>query len=185
MIVIVIPAKGGSTRLPNKNMCLINGKPMLEYSIEQARQSVRADKIYVSTDSDAIEAFAKEQGVPVIRRPEELGGETPIIEVYRHALAHMDEKDDVDTLVGLQPDHPDRDVTIDEALQIFFDEKADHLASTEADGTKNGSHYILSRHYLDTDEARKKVMIVDDCTNVHFEADLEQASKRLAKRDAE
>ena len=56
------------------------------------------------------------------------------------------------------------------------------LASTEADGTKNGAHYVLSRHFVDTGDARKKVSIVDDCTNIHFEKDLLRAAERLAVR---
>jgi CMP-N-acetylneuraminic acid synthetase len=85
MIVIVIPAKGASNRLPNKNMTPINGRPMLDYAIEGALASKRAAAVYVSTDSDAIAAHAAACGIKVIRRPESLGGEVPIIEVYRHA----------------------------------------------------------------------------------------------------
>ncbi len=56
--------------------------------------------------------------------------------------------------------------------------------STQADGTKNGAHYVLSRHYLETGESRKDVTLVDDCTNIHYPADLERAAARLAARKA-
>ena len=93
MIVIVIPAKGGSNRLPNKNMAPINGRPMIDYAIDDALASRRAAAVYVSTDSDAIAAFAASRNIPVLRRPETLGGEVPIIDVYRHALAVDDTGD--------------------------------------------------------------------------------------------
>ena len=69
MLIVVIPAKGGSSRLPNKNMVLLNDRPMLDYTVDDAKASRRADAIYVSTDSDAIAAHAIELGVEVIRRP--------------------------------------------------------------------------------------------------------------------
>jgi hypothetical protein len=119
-----------------------------------------------------------------VRRPESLGGEVPIIEVYRHALTNIPERDKVSVLVGLQPDHPDRNLSVDEAIAAFEREGADVLASAEADGTKNGAHYVLSRHFVDTGEARKKVTITDDCTNVHFQHDLARAEARLGQRKA-
>jgi CMP-N-acetylneuraminic acid synthetase len=184
MIIAVIPAKGGSTRLPNKNMTLVNGRPMLDYAIDDAQASKRVDRIYVSTDSDAIATHAQTRGVAVIRRPESLGGDVPIIEVYRHALANMAERDSVRTIVGLQPDHPDRDVSIDDSIARFEQAKADVLNSTDAKGVKNGAHYVLSRHFVDTDSARQTVTIVDDCTNIHFDSDVKLASDRLAARKA-
>lgn len=182
MIIIVIPAKGASTRLPNKNMTPVNGRPMLDYAIDDALASRRADAVYVSTDDDAITAYAQGRSIAVIRRPESLGGDVPIIEVYRHALANIDDGDRVTIVVGLQPDHPDRDISVDETLATFEEAQADVLNSTEADGTKNGAHYVLSRHFVDSGEARQTVTVVDDCTNVHFEADLERATARLAER---
>ena len=183
MIVIIIPAKGASTRLPNKNMSIINGRPMLDYAIDDALASKRADAIYVSTDSNSIAEHAERRGISVIRRPESLGGEVPIIEVYRHAFAKVPNHHKISTIIGLQPDHPDRDVSVDDALARFEGAEADVLNSTEADGTKNGAHFIISRHFVDTDEARKKIRIVDDCTNVHFSEDLERAARRLTARN--
>jgi CMP-N-acetylneuraminic acid synthetase len=181
MIVIIIPAKGGSTRLPNKNMTSVNGRPLIDYSIDAALQCECCNKTFVSTDSDVIADHARSRGVNVIMRSENLGGEVPIIEVYRHALANMD-SDGIETLIGLQPDHPDRDVSIDEAYQTFKEAEADVLFSTEADGTKNGAHYVLSRHFVDSGENRKDVGIIDDCTNIHYQDDVDRASKRLAER---
>lgn len=182
MIVIVIPAKGKSGRLPNKNMLAVNGRPMIDYTIDDALKSRRADRIYVSTDSDAIATHAAGRGIPVIRRPESLGGDVPILDVYRHAIANMEGGDGVDVLVGLQPDHPDRDIGVDESLAVFFENGVDRVMSKQADGTKNGAHYVLSRHFLDSGESRKDVTIVDDCTNIHYEDEVRRAEERLALR---
>ena len=182
MIVAIIPAKGGSRRLPNKNMAPINGRPMIDYSIQAARGSRRIDRLYVSTDSDEIAAHAQAEGVAVIRRPTSLGGDVPLAEVLSHALENMPQGDEVSVLVCLQPDHPDREIGVDEVLDIFLREQADRLTCTDARGTKNGAHYVLSRHFLITGESRKDTVIVDDCTNIHYEAELEIAAERLAAR---
>lgn len=68
-VAAVIPARGGSKRLPGKNMALLQGKPLLQWTIEAARAAHSLDAIYVSTDSNEIAAFAVEAGVDVIRRP--------------------------------------------------------------------------------------------------------------------
>ena len=109
----------------------------------------------------------------------------PIIEVYRHALANIPEGEKVSIVVGLQPDHPDRDLSVDETIAIFEREEVDVLASAESNGTKNGAHYVLSRYFVDTGEARKKVTVTDDCTNVHFQGDLGARKRGLrnANRD--
>ena len=181
MIVIIIPAKGGSTRLPNKNMALINGRPMLDYAIDYARTCSRADAIYVTTDADAIADHAGECGIEVIRRPESLGGDTLMVDVLSHALGVIGNPE-IDTVINVQVDHPDRDLALDDVLDRYLTEGADLLNSTEADGTKNGAHHIVSRRYLETGESTKTVTVVDDCTNVHYQEDLDRAAARLRAR---
>jgi CMP-N-acetylneuraminic acid synthetase len=179
VIIIVIPAKGQSSRLENKNMTILEGRPMLGYTIDWARQSSATDAIYVTTDSDEIADFATAEGVAVIRRPQSLGGDVPVVDVYRHALDSIAGNDDVEIVVGLQPDHPDRDVAVDETIELLKREGADRVISKQADGEKNGAHYVMTRHFVETGESRKDTILVDDCTNVHFETDLQRAQRRL------
>lgn len=84
MKIAVIPARGGSKRIPRKNIKLFNGKPMIAWSIESARASGLFDRIIVSTDDDEIAEVAKQWGAEVpFMRPEELSndyaGTTPVI----------------------------------------------------------------------------------------------------------
>ena len=81
MIVIIILAKAGTSRLPNKNMAMINGHPMINYTIDQALASRKTHDIYISTDSDEIEEYGKGRGLKIIRRASSLGGETPLMDV--------------------------------------------------------------------------------------------------------
>lgn len=181
MILIVIPAKGGSSRLPGKNIASLNGKPMIDYTIAEARNSRRASRIIVTTDDDEIDALVRSRGIEVVRRPPSLGGDVPLFDVYKHAAMQIGiEK--VDILIGLQVDHPDRNVRVDDALAMFEGKGADFLYSTEASGTKNGSYKIYSRKMLRTGKADKEVVLIDDCTNIHYAADLERVAEILRAR---
>ncbi len=182
MIAIVIPAKGRSNRLANKNMTPIHDRPMIDYTIDAARASTRADVICVSTDNATIADYAEKSGVRAIRRAESLGGETPLLEVYRHALHSLPEGPEITVMVGLQPDHPDRDIAVDETIAIFERDGLDRLMSDDAQGTHNGAHYVLSRHFVETGESRADGVVVDDCTNIHHAEDLARAARRLATR---
>lgn len=86
--VAIIPARGGSKRIPRKNIRLFAGRPMIAYSIEAALQSKLFDRVIVSTDDEEIAEVAVRYGaeVPFIR-PEELSGDyTGTIDVIAHAI---------------------------------------------------------------------------------------------------
>ncbi|WP_028300834.1 pseudaminic acid cytidylyltransferase [Oceanospirillum beijerinckii] len=91
MNLCVIPARGGSKRIPGKNIREFCGKPMIAWSIERAIESGAFDKIIVSTDSSEIAEVAKSYGaeVPFIR-PEELADDfTDTLPVIKHAITAM------------------------------------------------------------------------------------------------
>ena len=68
------------------------------------------------------------------------------------------------------------------AYDQFIDSNAEQLISTEADGTKNGAHYILSKSVLLGKCPKDMLTVIDDCTNVHFTQDIERVAQRLAVR---
>ena len=70
---ILIPARGGSKRIPNKNVILIDGKPLISYSINEAKKLT--DNVYVSTDCENISKVAKKYGAKVIERPSCISGD--------------------------------------------------------------------------------------------------------------
>jgi pseudaminic acid cytidylyltransferase len=91
MRLAVIPARGGSKRIPRKNVRPFFGKPMIEYSLEAARSSQLFDAIIVSTDDDQISAIARSAGAEVpFRRPDELSDDyATSIAVVSHAIEWM------------------------------------------------------------------------------------------------
>ncbi|MDF3935453.1 pseudaminic acid cytidylyltransferase [Pseudomonas citronellolis] len=88
MKLAIIPARGGSKRIPGKNIRLFCGKPMIVWSIEAARQSGCFDEVAVSTDDPRIAAIAREHGahVPFLRPSELAGDHSGTLPVIQHAI---------------------------------------------------------------------------------------------------
>lgn len=126
----VIPARGGSERLPRKNLALLGGRPMIEYSIEAAQQSGCFDDVYVCTDDPEIAAVARGRGASVpILIPADLAG--PLVPSHQPAQwLHEWLKSGADTLICLQPSSPLRSAAdIQTALATFEDGAYDFLVS--------------------------------------------------------
>lgn len=134
-ILALIPARGGSKSIPRKNLLVLAGKPLIAYSIEQARASRWITRVVVSTDDDEIAAVAREHGAEVpFRRPAALAQDhSTDLEVFRHALSTLDAAEGYgcECVVHLRPTGPVRQVArIDEAIERFLQHpEADSLRS--------------------------------------------------------
>jgi CMP-N-acetylneuraminic acid synthetase len=119
----LIPARGGSKGLPRKNLCLVKGKPLIQYTIECALASKRLSRLVVSTEDAEIADVAERLGgeVPFFRPPELAQDQTPMISVAIHALEHLSRSDDpFDALCLLQPTNPlRRPSDIDGAIELL------------------------------------------------------------------
>ena len=91
--IAIIPARGGSKRIPKKNIKEFCGKPLIAYSIETASQSGLFEKIIVSTDSEEIVAIAVQYGADAQMRPSELSDDfTGTWDVIEYVLDALEEK---------------------------------------------------------------------------------------------
>jgi pseudaminic acid cytidylyltransferase len=109
MNVAILPARGGSKRIPKKNISLFEGKPLISYSITAAKRSGVFDRIIVSTDSDEIAETAKKFGaeVPFVRPGELSDDHTATVPVVLHALDWLIEnRYDVRALCCIYPTAP-------------------------------------------------------------------------------
>ncbi len=136
--VAIIPARGGSKGLKQKNIYSVAGKPLLAWTIQQALASTSIDKVFVSTDSFIISGIAKEYGAEVIERPAKFSGDKASSEsAISHALEviELEYEMAVSTVVFLQATSPLRKPgDIDAAVEVFRREGADSLISvTKAD----------------------------------------------------
>jgi CMP-N-acetylneuraminic acid synthetase len=107
-MVAFIPARGGSKRLPGKNVKELCGKPLIAYSIEVALECPEINACYVSTEDPSIASVAQEYGAEVIERPQELAlDDTSSVDVVVHALKSLLEKGiSPEAFVLLQPTSP-------------------------------------------------------------------------------
>jgi len=136
-IVGVIPARGGSKRLPKKNLRLLNGKPLIAYTIEEAKKSKLLTSFYVSTEDKKISKTAQNYGAQIISRPKKLAKDTTqSYLVIQDAVKKIEKntKKTVDIVVLLQPTSPLRKhFDIDSSIKQFIKNKCDSLVSvTEA-----------------------------------------------------
>lgn len=124
--LVLIPARGGSKRIPHKNIKLLNGKPLICYSIDVARAIFKDEDICVSTDDDQIIKVVEEYGlhVPFIRPTSLSGDNAQTTDVVKHALNFFLQKGvQYQKVVLLQPTSPLRraeDVT--GAISLYSDE---------------------------------------------------------------
>lgn len=108
--IALIPARSGSKGIPGKNLRLLGGKPLIEWSIDVALQVGGLDRLVVSAGNAEIERVARDAGAEAYIRPQELNGDdTPMIDVVRDAIEYCGLEDD-DIIVLLQPTAPFRSV---------------------------------------------------------------------------
>jgi CMP-N,N'-diacetyllegionaminic acid synthase len=128
-ILGVIPARGGSKGIPQKNIKLLNGRPLISYTIEAALKS-ELDKVIVSTDCMEIAGISEELGASVILRDQRLAqDDTPTLAVLQSLISTIGTE--YDAVMTLQPTSPLRNFEhINQALDIFIkDGSADSLVS--------------------------------------------------------
>ena len=129
-IVALIPLRGGSKSIPQKNIKEIAGKPLCAWVIEAAANAELINDVYVSTDSIDIKTAVKKMdlGVTVINRPPELATDEASTEsVIKHFMTHVS----FDKLVTIQATSPlltNKD--LDRALEFFESDKLDSMVST-------------------------------------------------------
>ena len=133
-VLAVIPARGGSKRLPRKNVMLLKGHPLIAYTIKAAQDASRLTDWLVSTDDEEIAEVAQRYGAPVpFMRPAAISGDTDRNNaVVRHAMEFMEERTGrrYDMLVLLQPTCPIRSAAhIDEAVERLWASPLETLAS--------------------------------------------------------
>jgi CMP-N,N'-diacetyllegionaminic acid synthase len=139
-VVAIIPARGGSKGIPRKNIVLVNGRPLIAYSIDHARESTLIERVIVSTDDDEIAQVASDCGAEVpFRRPEAIAGDAVLdLPVFEHALQWMEEHDGdrPEIVVHLRPTAPIRPRgQIDDMIRMLLENgAADSVRSVSRPG---------------------------------------------------
>lgn len=132
-ILGVVPARGGSKGLPRKNVKALLGKPLIVWTIEQAKESKYLDRVIVSTDDEVIADISIKHGasVPFLRPRELATNDAKVIDVLIHAIDSLETNgDSYDLTMLLQPTSPLRiSEDIDCAIELLFARKAQTIVS--------------------------------------------------------
>ncbi|MDR7372323.1 acylneuraminate cytidylyltransferase family protein [Flavobacterium aquidurense] len=137
--IAIIPARGGSKRIPEKNIQLFGELPMLVHSIKYAFANTEIiDEVYVSTDDESIKRIALSYGAKVIDRPAALSGDLePTVSAMKHVLQSL--KENIENVILLQPTNPLRpDNLLKESFEIYQKENCDSLFTVTRNHQKFG-----------------------------------------------
>ena len=146
-MIAIIPARGGSKGLPGKNVKLLNGKPLIAYTIEAALKSEKINRVIVSTDDEEIARISIQYGAEVpFLRPDFLATDTAMaVDNYIYTIERLSAESGevIDEFVVLQPTSPLRIVEdIDNAIEIFHSKDADSVISTQEQHPVSWHKYI-------------------------------------------
>lgn len=124
----IILARGGSKRLPRKNILDLCGKPLIAYSIEAGLESKYIDKVVVSSDDEEILQISKKFGAKTIKRPDYLASDTATtFDAIKHTIESLEK---YKYIVLLQPTSPLRNSKhIDEAIELLEEKNASAVVS--------------------------------------------------------
>ena len=140
-ILAIIPARSGSKGLKNKNIRLLNGEPLLSYSVAAGLQTPQITRVICSTDSEKIANIARSfgAGVPFLRPSHLAADKSQDIGLFKHALDWLKENENYipDFVVNLRPTSPIRYVKdIQAAINLIIsDNKIDSVRSISAPST--------------------------------------------------
>lgn len=146
-ILGIIPARGGSKGVPDKNIKVLDGKPLLAYTVEAAKNSKLIDRVVLSSNDDEIIEIAKNLNLEVpFKRPDLLAQDNSgSLEVVQYAVDYFEKNNKFyDAVLLLQPTSPFREKGfIDEAIQKFINSKADALVSVLPVPHQYNPHWVF------------------------------------------
>ena len=123
-ILAVVPARGGSKGVSKKNIRSLNGKPLISYIIDSAKQSKYIDKLIISSEDERTIELGRQMGIDIpFRRPSNLASDdTPLIAVIIHAYNFLKKNNfQYDAVLSLQPTCPFLSPTsIDNCIKLFI-----------------------------------------------------------------
>ena len=151
-ILGVIPARGGSKGVPRKNIRLLCGKPLLQYTADAAVSSRRLSRVILTTEDEEIAEVGRRIGleVPFLRPPELAQDDTPMLPVVQHAVRWLEARGDTfDAICLLQPTNPLRRVEdIDHTIELLEQSGADSAVTVLPVPMEYNPHWV---YFQDSD----------------------------------
>ena len=184
--VAIIPARGGSKRLPNKNIYSIFGKPLIFYAIEACKKAKNIDRVFVSTEDKDIRTVSKKFGAEIIDRPDYLAADNIWTqEVLKHAVLDIASRGiKFDLVARIQANSPEvRPEKIDEAIKKLVGHNLWEVFSVDKDGFEDGAIHILRRNVVFQNALSVyRGVIFTDYIDIHTKEDIKKVEKKWGKK---
>jgi CMP-N-acetylneuraminic acid synthetase len=182
MTIAVIAARGGSRRLPRKNVYPFFGEPMITWSIAACKEAEEIGLVVVTSDDLEILAIAQQMDCQTVLRPAELAlDEVPRIEPVRHAVNLVEAEDGVvcDVVAVVSCNSPEtRAAELDAAIRKLRDKGLWEVVSLDRDLINNGAFRIIRRACLDNTFSAHSGAVISDAIDIHTIEDLKAAEAR-------
>jgi len=190
-VVAILPARGGSKRLPRKNICEIEGKPLIAWVIDALAGSEFLERgdVYVSTDDEEIAEVASRYGASVIERPGSLAGDDVWTEpVIQHAVLRVEEQTarPVDIALWMNASIPEvQSSDINRAIGKLLEDRLFEVLSVDENDNCTSAVRVLRRDTLFQQRLSVNCGVIRlPYLDIHTEADLQTVAARLQTRDA-
>ena len=170
-ITAIIPARGGSKRLPRKNIFPIWGKPLLSWSIQAAQKSKLITDVWVTTEDKEIASIAASSGASIHKRDPKLSKDHVYkMEAIRSAAAYIEDNGGESNIyISLQANSPEITANIlDDAIKVFIENERNELISVSPNLMQNAAFRIMKRGYVfQKDLSTKCGVYICDIHDVH------------------
>ena len=186
--IAIIPCKTDSKRIKFKNLQEIDGLTLFEISINYALASKFIEKVYVSTESKRVIEIGSKYNVEFISRSQNLLGDAEVCDVYVDVVSNLIENKKIipsslEYVVGIQPDHPDRDNSLDDLLVYAYENKYDDLFTVSKNYVRTGSIRVIRMDHIKNGLVSRRVgCYKDEATNIHSLQDLKNAAIRIKSK---
>ena len=194
-VLAVIPARAGSKGIPNKNIRIIGGHPLIYYSIKNALSSKHITEVIITTDSPEVEIIANQMGAKCKWRSEKLCGDEVTLDAV---IADAIPNEEWDCIITMQPTSPTLRVeTLDRAIEYFLEKDLDtlisainspHLSWREENGAKVPNYkerlnrQYLPPYYIETGAfVISRASVVNSKTRIGEKVDIFEISKSEAQ----
>lgn len=184
VVAAIIPARGGSKRLKDKNIVLFHGKPLLGYAIKACKKSEMISHVVVSSDSEKILKIAAAFGAtPILRDKEMAGDAVPKITAIRATVKQPKflALGPVDILAVVQANSPE--VTgemLDRGLKMLLEKNLWEVMSCNDDGTQNAAFRLIRMEHLFNDFLSAHCgFLIANCEDIHTAEDIERLEKKI------
>lgn len=181
-VVAVIPARGNSKRLKNKNIYKTYGKPMIAWPITETKKSSIINEVYVSSESQKILNISKKYGAKILKRPNELSKDKVYkLDVIRHAIKKIEVKNKkkVSLVLSIQANSPEIKLkNIEEAIKKLIRFNLQEVISVNKYFNCNAAIRVMTRNALFQNSlSTNHGFIKLDIKDIHYKKDLQKIKK--------